>query len=45
MVSRGHPDALRSMRLAINGPTGFPQVHIMDPDRNVIEINAEKSDV
>ena len=35
---------LRSMRLSINGPTGFPQIHIMDPDRNVIEINAEKLD-
>ena len=40
----GNPDALHSMRLAINGPTGFPQIHIMDPDRNVIEINAEKLD-
>ena len=39
-----HEDPLRSMRLSINGPTGFPQVHIMDPDRNVIEINAEKLD-
>ena len=32
------------MRLSINGPTGFPQIYIMDPDRNVIEINAEKMD-
>ena len=39
-----HEDPLRSMRLALHGPTGFPQIHIMDPDRNVIEINAEKLD-
>ena len=36
----GHEDPFRSMRVSINGPTRFPQVHIMDPDRNVIEINA-----
>jgi glyoxylase I family protein len=28
------------MRVTIGGPTGFPQIHIMDPDRNIIEINA-----
>jgi len=32
------------MRVTINGPTGYPQIHIMDPDRNVIEINAEEVD-
>ena len=26
------------------GRAGFPQVYILDPDRNVIEINAEKPD-
>jgi glyoxylase I family protein len=40
----GHEDALRALRVSINGPTGFPQVHFMDPDRNVIEINAERLD-
>jgi catechol 2,3-dioxygenase-like lactoylglutathione lyase family enzyme len=35
----GHEDPFRSMRVSINGPTRFPQVHIMDPDRNMIEIN------
>jgi glyoxylase I family protein len=32
------------MRVTINGPTGYPQIHIMDPDQNVIEINAEEVD-
>ena len=32
------------MRVTIGGPTGFPQIHIMDPDRNIIEINAAKAD-
>jgi hypothetical protein len=32
------------MRVTISGPTGYPQIHIMDPDRNVIEINAEEVD-
>jgi glyoxylase I family protein len=41
---QNHEDPLRAMRVSINGPTGFPQIHIMDPDRNVIEINAEKMD-
>jgi len=31
------------MRVTIGGPTGFPQIHIMDPDRNIIEINAAQS--
>ena len=39
-----HEDPLRSMRLTIDGPSGFPQIHIMDPDRNLIEINAETLD-
>ncbi|MCM3879254.1 MAG: VOC family protein [Vicinamibacterales bacterium] len=39
-----HEDPLRSIRLRIKGPTGFPQIYIMDPDRNVIEINAEADD-
>jgi glyoxylase I family protein len=32
------------MRVTIGGPTGFPQIHIMDPDRNIIEINAAELD-
>ena len=32
------------MRVTIGGPTGFPQIHIMDPDRNIIEINASEVD-
>jgi glyoxylase I family protein len=32
------------MRVTVGGPTGYPQMHIMDPDRNVIEINAEDVD-
>jgi catechol 2,3-dioxygenase-like lactoylglutathione lyase family enzyme len=34
----------RSMRVNPKSVTGYPQIHILDPDRNVIEINAEKVD-
>jgi glyoxylase I family protein len=34
----------RSMRVNPNSVAGFPQIHLMDPDRNVIEINAEQID-
>ena len=34
----------RSMRVNPNSVTGYPQIHILDPDRNVIEINAEEVD-
>jgi catechol 2,3-dioxygenase-like lactoylglutathione lyase family enzyme len=40
-----HDDPAREMRLRINGPTGFPQMYILDPDRNVIEINAEAIEI
>jgi glyoxylase I family protein len=33
---------LKKMRLQPHGTAGFPQVYILDPDRHVIEINAEK---
>jgi catechol 2,3-dioxygenase-like lactoylglutathione lyase family enzyme len=33
----------RSMRVNPSSVTGYPQIHILDPDRNVIEINAESS--
>ncbi len=39
--SVGHP---HPMRLSPTGPAGFPQLYILDPDRNVIEINAVKVD-
>jgi catechol 2,3-dioxygenase-like lactoylglutathione lyase family enzyme len=32
------------MRLSPSGPAGFPQIYVLDPDRNVIEINAERLD-
>ena len=32
------------MRVTPDGPTGFPQIHIMDPDRNIVEINAAEKD-
>jgi glyoxylase I family protein len=34
----------RSMRVNPDSVAGFPQIHIMDPDRNMIEINAERLD-
>jgi glyoxylase I family protein len=32
------------MRVSAAGDAGFPQIYILDPDRNVIEINAESED-
>ena len=29
------------MRVRYQATAGFPQIHILDPDRNVIELNAE----
>ena len=26
------------------GKAGFPQIYVLDPDRNVVEINAERLD-
>jgi glyoxylase I family protein len=40
----GNEDVIHSMRISTSGPTGFPQIHLMDPDRNMIEINAEMLD-
>ena len=34
----------RSMRVNAKSVTGYPQIHVLDPDRNVIEINAESAD-
>jgi catechol 2,3-dioxygenase-like lactoylglutathione lyase family enzyme len=35
---------LMTMRLQPHATAGFPQIYILDPDRHVIEINAEKLD-
>ena len=32
----------RRMIVKRTGPAGFPQVYVMDPDGNVIEINAAR---
>jgi catechol 2,3-dioxygenase-like lactoylglutathione lyase family enzyme len=34
----------RSMRVNPSSITGYPQIHLLDPDRNVVEINAERAD-
>ena len=37
-------DELHRTREQPNARAGFPQVYLMDPDRNLIEINAERLD-
>jgi glyoxylase I family protein len=37
-------DDLRRVRANPTGRSGLPQIHILDPDRNVIEITAERLD-
>jgi glyoxylase I family protein len=37
-------DPFRSMRLNPRSTAGFPQIYILDPDRNVVEINAADDD-
>jgi hypothetical protein len=48
LKSRGYSSEARdaTMRLRENqwGKAGFPQVFILDPDRHVIELNAERLD-
>ena len=42
-----HPEASDEFKKMIENPhsiTGWPQLYIMDPDRNVIELNAEQLD-
>jgi hypothetical protein len=39
--SAGNP---RPMRLSPAGPAGFPQIYLLDPDHNLIEINAAQVD-
>jgi len=38
------PLDLRRMVLQPHATAGFPQIYILDPDRHIIEINAEKLD-
>lgn len=40
----GDPMSSLRMRVTPNAITKFPQIHILDPDRHVIEINAEELD-
>ena len=35
-------DDLKRMRVRPDATAGFPQIHLLDPDRNVVEINAER---
>jgi glyoxylase I family protein len=37
-------DGLMKMKINEQGTAGFPQIYILDPDRNVVEINAAKLD-
>ena len=34
-----------SMKVSPHPTAGFPQIYILDPDRNVIEINAAELDI
>jgi glyoxylase I family protein len=38
------PDELLRLKASPHPTAGFPQIYILDPDRHVIEINAEKLD-
>ena len=43
-----HPDAVDEFKKMLENPkatAGFPQLYIIDPDRNVIELNAEQLDL
>ncbi|PWU04755.1 MAG: glyoxalase [Terriglobia bacterium] len=35
---------LMHINVVLHAPTGYPQLYILDPDRHLIEINAEKLD-
>jgi glyoxylase I family protein len=42
-----HPEAEDSLKRTIENPNskaGYPQLYLLDPDRNIIEINAERLD-
>ena len=40
----GHDDPLFGLRVNVRSTAGFPQIYVLDPDRNVIEINAAQAD-
>jgi glyoxylase I family protein len=42
--STDHADELYRIKENPTGTAGFPQLYVVDPDRNVIEINAERLD-
>ena len=48
LAAKGYrPDAADALLMTKENPTGtagFPQVYVLDPDRNVIEINAAQLD-
>ena len=37
-------DDFRKMRLRSKSVAGYPQIYIIDPDRNIIEFNCETLD-
>jgi glyoxylase I family protein len=39
-----HENPLLSLRVNRRATAGFPQIYLLDPDRNMIEINAERED-
>lgn len=39
-----HENPLLSLRVNRHATAGFPQIYVLDPDRNMIEINAERED-
>ena len=41
---RPTPEDPRPMRVNAAGKAGFPQIYILDPDHNLIEVNAEAAD-
>ena len=36
------PDDRKQMLVIRNSPAGFPQLYILDPDLNIVEINGAK---
>ena len=40
----GAADPVRRLRENPTGKAGFPQIYVLDPDHNVVEINAERLD-
>jgi glyoxylase I family protein len=49
LTSKGYDenatDPLMKMKCSPHATAGFPQIYILDPDRNVIEINTERLDI